>query len=191
MADFAYLWTFQEVTGDFVFALTPDSTAFLPVSWGVVPAQVVLDGPSSTGGQVQTKYPGRPYFSKSGSNILPMGNATYQASYSDGVDEFSIHRTGSIVRFYKNFHQSTIPIPMLETTYANNETIRFYAEFSSLVSTAILPDWGFVQHKIPRAYNYTASQQVEDFGSEQSSVKVRVYQESEIVGKGDYVERNL
>ena len=174
-----------------MLALTPDSTEFLPVSWGVVPAGITLDGPAATGGQVQTKYPDRPYFAISGGNVLPMGNATYAQSYSDGVDVFSIHRTGSMVRFYKNFYQSTIPIPIYETTYGGSELIRFYAEFSSDLSTAILPDWGTVQHKLPRAYSYTLSQQIEDFGSAQSSVKVRVMQESALVGVGDYVEENL
>lgn len=40
----------------------------------------------------------------------------------------------------------------------------------------------------PRGYNYTAAQQVVDFGSVQSSVKVRVMQESAIVGRGHYIE---
>jgi len=162
-------------------------------SWGVIPAEGVLTASGSVGGQVQTAYPDRPFFSLDGSgNVLAMG-VSAAVSKTNG-DIFSIHRAGSVVRFYKNPQSSVVPVPLFETSYNSSENFRFYAELvrtsgSSLIG--IQPEWGAVQYNLLRSYKYTVGQQLADFGSAQSSIKVRVMQESALVGVGDYVEGNL
>jgi hypothetical protein len=188
---YGYVITPQTVQGDFVFAMTYDSSNFEGLeSWGVIPASAQLTGGGVTG-LVQSLFPGRPYFQLAGGTARPMGNSSAGVSYTTG-DIFSIHRIGNIVRFFKNFHTSAAPVPLLETTYGGAELIRFYAELGSSFGTADIQGvWGSIRAQQPRAYNYTATQQVEDFGSTQSSIKVRVMQESAILGRGDYIERNL
>lgn len=190
MANFGYLASPQIISGDFVFEVELDSTNFHPVTFGIIPAAATLSGSASTGGQVQTAFPDRPYFEVSGANVYPMGNVSYSVSWITG-DMFSIHRVGNVIRFYKNFQDSAVPVPIYETSYSSSEMVRLYAEFSSLVTTGLQPEWGSVAHKLPRSYKYSANQQVDDFGSTQSSIKVRVYQESAIVGAGYYIEANL
>ena len=134
--------------------------------------------------------PALPYFSSdAGANtVAPMSNAAYATSFAVG-DRFSIHRTGSIVRFYKNFHLSASPVPIMETTLNGNGPYKLWAQGSPGVGGAFQSSSIFYGKR--RAYRYTANLQVEDFGSAQSSVKVRVYQESAIVGRGAYIEGNL
>lgn len=195
MSDYGYVRSSQSLTGDFVFALTYDSTNFGSGSgglnsWGIIPDSGTLSG--NTAGLVQSTYPDRPFFNISGGgNVQPMGDAGYWVSKTNG-DIFSIHRVGSLVRFYKNLHQDVIPVPLYEWTYTSGEKFRFYAEFTrSSGSIGIQPEWGSVQYDLARSYKYTLAQQIEDFGGAQDPVTVRVYQESSLVGIGDYIEADL
>ena len=110
---YAYVRSTQIFAGDFVFAFTIDSANFGfgtggLQSWGVIPAAAVLTASGSVGGQVQTAYPDRPFFSLDGSgNVLAMG-VSAAVSKTNG-DIFSIHRAGSVVRFYKNPQSSVVP----------------------------------------------------------------------------------
>jgi len=188
----AYVASTQSLSGgDFVFAMTYDNSNFEGLtSWGLIPAEGKLYGAMASG-MVQTLFPGRPYFVIAAGFANPNGNASYGGSVSTG-DIFSIHRTGSMVRFYKNWHTSAVPVPLMEANYSSSESFRFYAELAVGSGTIdIQPEWGSIQYALSRAYKYTASQQVEDFGSTQSSVKVRVYQESALVGIGDYIEGTI
>lgn len=159
-----------------------------PTTFGIAPVSTPADGyPHSTSRLLTAKYP---YFSTTDTTVLPMGNSSYQTT-SAAADRFTIERQGSIVRFFKNAHSSSVRIPLYETTFASSEKFRAYVEFEN--------GDGFVHDLDPsgiglvtsRAYHYMANQQVDDFGSIQSSIKVRVSQESAIVGKGAYLERDL
>lgn len=181
----------QTFAGDFIveFVAPP---AFGPPTFGVMPARDGFytggGGPSS--GEVQTRFPGRPYFSSVGgtSAVRPMGNAAYQVDWFVG-DVISIHRTGDVVKFYKNFHLTANPIPIFQMTYSGEEELKLYAEFSPLNDTGLGP--ASIQYGRLDACPYPVNLQIEDFGSAQNPIKVRVMQESAIVGLGDYVEGNL
>jgi hypothetical protein len=95
-----------------------------------------------------------------------------------------------VVRFFKNLHDSAVPIPLFETSFSPEVKLRAYAEFEPGGGGAAL-DPSRLSRVSNRGYNYTANQQVDDFGSAQSSIKVRVYQESALVGVGPYREANL
>jgi len=179
--------------GDFVaeFVINADE----PISYlGVLPAAHV-----SPVGIVnpfdQYKNAGYPYFYCSfsgavgGKRAWPMGNASYAVDIADG-DRISIHRTGSVVRFYKNYASQAAPVPILETSFSASEALRLYFETTANTGNQGL-DPSRIQYGKKRGYNYTANQQTEDFGSVQSSVKVRVYQESAVVGRGRYTEATL
>lgn len=195
MSDYGYVAS-QELLGDFTFALTYDASSFGAGagglnSWGIVPAAGVLSG--NAAGLVQSTYPDRPFFNINGGsgNVQPMGDSIYGVTATTG-DVFSMHRNGSIVRFYKNFQLEVSPLPLYEATYTNGESFRFYAEFTRSSGTiGIEGEYGTMEYKLAHAYRYTVAQQTEDFGGAQNPVKVRVAQESALVGIGDYIEANL
>src|SRR5678816_3566129 len=104
---FAYAKASEPFIGDFIVSFTMNSAEdFFPPSFGLMPASGTITDTNS--GAVQARYPGRPYFSNpSSNNIAPMGDTGYQVTGADG-DEFSIHRAGDVVRFYKNLSLSLI-----------------------------------------------------------------------------------
>lgn len=91
---------------------------------------------------------------------------------------------GDRLRYYKNYFSGAVP-DYESTINASELTGRdLRGLFVELVDGASML-------ALQRQYIYSAAQQVDDFGSTQSSIKVRVYQESAIVGRGDYAEANL
>lgn len=147
--------------------------------------------PKYLGVQSASKYDedivGAPFYQVNAGNFWPMGNSSYSSSSADG-DKFTIQRLGSIVRFFKNPHLYGVPVPLYETTFTSAEFLKLVVQFTT--GTQSLDPTALSLGR-PRSYNYTANQQVDDFGSTQSSIKVRVYQESAIIGAGFYIERNL
>ena len=178
-------------SGDFLLEFVCDAVNdVIPSHFGVLPANLSYNSLIAQGGWDTTSALSYPHFgSQSTDNLRPMSNASYQVGTDPG-DKLTIQRTGSVVRFYKNRHLSSVSVPIYETTFTSAESLRAIVRFTNGVGTRYLAP-SSMTFESPRSYNYTANQQVDDFGSTQSSVKVRVYQESAIVGKGAYVEGNL
>ena len=91
MSAFAYVFTSQILSGDFIFAMPIDDTNFaVPTgagglySFGVSPAYPVLTAGSGVSGQVQTQYPGRPYFGTGGVGFRANGIASAETTYANG-----------------------------------------------------------------------------------------------------------
>lgn len=131
---------------------------------------------------------GAPFYQVAGSDFRPMNNSSYAVSSADG-DKFTIQRIGNMVQFFKNPHLSAVPVPLYETTFTSSEQLKLIVQFSS--GTQSLDPTSLSLMKA-RAYRYTANQQVDDgFTPNVGTIKVRVAQESAIVGRGHYIERNL
>ncbi len=94
--------------------------------------------------------------------------------------------TSNEIKYYIDYVNSASQ-PFYTSTIKPTLPLRCWALAGSLatVETAYM-----VTPQNPKAI-YTALQQTEDFGSAQSSIKVRVYQISATVGKGAYVEANI
>lgn len=176
----------EVLSGDFMIEFTrATNSVSSSMRMGVVPATI------SNADQVDSfGTAGYPFFEIDTSiRMVPMGNTSYQVSTTLG-DKFTIERVGSIVRFYKNRHLSSAPVPIYETTFTSASSLRVFFRSGFGVATYTMGPTSLVSIG-KRSYNYTANQQVDDFGSTQASIKTRVYQESMIVGKGYYIEASL
>jgi hypothetical protein len=177
----------QVFRGDFAaeFILSADDA---PQLFGVYDATKALDSSSISGVQsVDYAY----YTCLSPPNVRAQGLSTYTRTAAAG-DHFLLERHGTVIRYYQNKQTSTAPVPFYESHTAVTDVtpLRAVAWFKPSGSNRGLAP-SSIQFITQRAYLYTVGQQTADFGSAQSSVKVRIYQISSIVGRGEYTEATL
>lgn len=95
------------------------------------------------------------------------------------------------VKFYKNYSGSgSQPLAVASAANLNFPYYVYISAGAGVVTTMECNDVMMTINPQPAAI-YTEDQQSVDFGSAQSSVKTRIYQVSQIVGRGPYVEANL
>lgn len=109
-------------------------------------------------------------------------------------DRLMIELVGGVVRYYKNYAGPfSVPI-YISTLQFLLVPYRIFAYFNSQ-----FPNSGFTLqrftsaalHRLSTETLYTKEQQIADFGSTQSAIKVRVYQVSAIIGRGTYTEATI
>jgi len=129
---------------------------------------------------------GIPFFWHYASGLLSPEAAIPGVSFNTG-DRFMIELTGKEARYYKNYTGGA-SAPLYISPYA------YLGSPYKVRANIDVGPRGFAtamyQNPIGNA-TYTAVQQVQDFGSTQSSIKVKVAQISAIVGAGKYAEANL
>lgn len=103
-------------------------------------------------------------------------------------NRFFIVRTGTELKIHFNAaFQTSHPFFTAAPEFSGGLTV-MVSHIHASAATLFRPRVSSIRN---RSCLYTALMQVNDFGSTQSSIKVRVYQESAIVGKGQYIEANL
>lgn len=131
------------------------------------------------------------HFSGTGTNLKAENLSSVQ-SYAEG-DRFMIEITGGVIRYYKNRSQLMPPV-YTSTRQLTGYPLRPVILFDSQTTASDILDQGVESAIIQQGATsaiYTREQQVADFGSTQSSVKVRVYQVSAVVGRGGFVEATI
>jgi hypothetical protein len=98
-------------------------------------------------------------------------------------------RTGNQLRAYIDYSSpSNPPVLIGAKEYSGPLTIQTYSTVANTTNVLLRPRLSFTR---ARSFLYTANAQTDEFGSAQSSIKVRVYQESSIIGKGAFAEATL
>jgi hypothetical protein len=127
------------------------------------------------------------YFSAvSSTQVRCEGISTTQFTVAPG-DRLRIERRGPFVDYYLN-KADALSAPVYRSAHSP-EGFVFKPFFQEQVSAGYA---GKCRILLPMtSCLYTAAMQTADFGSVQSAIKVRVFQESSIVGAGDYAEETL
>jgi hypothetical protein len=128
------------------------------------------------------------YFNPNGVGLVQAENDAASQQACVAGDRFSMRLRNGRVEYYKNYVNSlsqpfytspnAVPVGVDLQVYGQEGHPR---NPSSVASVRLLAGRR-------RALNYLAAMQAADFGTAQSSIKVRVYQESAIVGRGFYTE---
>lgn len=130
--------------------------------------------------------------------LRPNGNINANSSISDGdfainIDlaaptKIWVQRIGSELRIYRNeFSATATPYRVVSQDFTGELSLISGMQASE---NAILYQ-PRLSLALARSFTYSADQQANDFGSAQSSIKMRIFQESAIVGKGYYAEVTL
>lgn len=103
-------------------------------------------------------------------------------------DRITIEARGGVVSYYKNYSGPTSS-PVYVSALSPIQQAARYNLWITQVGTSEARTIRLFRYQ-PETF-YTAAQQTQDFGSTQSSIRVRVKQISSIVGPGAYVEGTL
>lgn len=170
---------FPRPTADWDFSFTVNG-ASPDMGMGRVDVPDAFDQQSS--GVTQTAY----LMNTNGTVAVANENPGVTVSVSNG-DRLSIVKSGEGVVFYKNRHLGMAPFYFSVYPTAGRLFKPVFAQFfgGTYIASACTLSMGRT------SYLYSAPLQVSHFGSTQSSIKVRVMQESAIVGRGYYLESNI
>jgi len=173
----------QKVHGDFVYEQTVPVTGTYNtprINLRVVPTADAV--PSLIWGMEGLWVPGisapRTYFDSFNTYPIVTG------------DRLMMESRGGVISYYQNYSGRT-SVPLYVSRVVINQADSYYITLSTL------SDPSSSQIVTPRLYRflpeslYTTGQQTQDFGSIQSSIKIRVKQISAVVGAGPYTEATL
>lgn len=121
-----------------------------------------------------------------GSTLLYTEDAS---SYSTAGVRIRIELGAGEVRFFKNYAgpgSQTVAVSSIVPAYP----FWLFVHVVRFTGSAYINNVNMSIYPQPAAV-YTAAQQTVDFGSIQSSVKVRIYQVSAVTGRGDYAEATI
>jgi hypothetical protein len=187
----AQLQSIQRINGDFVLETTIDNSVrmgniqtdgivrILPVSgfWDV-------DNATAPG-----------YFHGDGGNDLFENDPALQVFDLVSGSRLMIELTGKTFKYYKDYAgpqtqplyistRTNIPFPLMIQADLNGSAFTSPIVLDNVTRPTIWLPYG-------PSYLYNADQQTADFGSIQSSVKVRIRQISAVVGRGAYCEATI
>jgi hypothetical protein len=163
----------QPINGDAFVEGTIGTIATFPLTFGIEPNSAAIGA----------LY----YWGANGTNARAEGVASTEVTVATG-DRFAIELIGNVARYYKNYSGSA-SVPVYSSGLSPKGGPYFVTIGMHPATTQ-----GFISCFIRRqsaSSVYTNEQQIADFGSAQSSIKVRVYQISSLVGRGFYAEAIL